>query len=1490
MTLPGGPADKLGNRYEKWWTVSEFVRMLRGDTDAIRIEDPGVEKAEFVVEVGSRREYHQAKRSHPNGKWSLAGLRGDGLLEAIGAQLADNDDQFVFASGSDARELSELCESARDAESVEEFERRFLEAETRKRSLKAVCDAWACGVSPAVERLKRIQVRTIGESELEAKVKWGVQARFLALPMRVVEALRGIAEDSVHATLTRQELVDALNRRGYRLRRLTDPAAAGDAVREATDRFLNPARQRLIQNRLVPHAAVGRLLSRLEEHATDTVLTGVAGSGKTACVVGVVDALRENDVPVLAFPLDRLMEASTTADLGQRLDLEESPTLVLAAAANAADKPGVLIVDQLDAVSAVSGRDDAFELVEQLIIEAGDPRPRLIHVVVVCREFDWKNDSRLRQLLPDSAMQIEVTALATAEVKGLLDDAGFRPQAFRGRQLRILALPQHLSLFLATQCNPEATPPFATAKEFFDLYWDAKRESVEQRYPDGGRHWIAVMTKLCQEMTDSHEPSVPIEHLDEYPAQFVRALASEGVISVDNRRCGFSHESFFDYVFGRVFVRRQASITAFLKTSEQHLFRRVQVRQVLAYLRDYHPARYAQDLRDLLSDDAIRAHVKDRTFALLAEVENPAEREWTIWKTWIDPALDAIATGHTNANDPSRLAWRRFVGSRSWFLYIDQRGIVADWLASDSDAMAEMAVNYLCVHQRHSPERVAELVEPYAEQGGKWGPRLRSLMERAEYHTSRRFFDLFLRLLDNGTLDDARDRFVSNGTFWSMLYGLSQERPEWISEVVGHLLRRRLARMRSGGGDTPWAGGDHDSIVPDLIGQSAMQDPVGFVRHVLPSVLDISDFAAEGETAPRRDRFWPVLFGSRPLGLMDGCLRGLADSLAALGRKDIGELRPVVDELRRRDTYTANHLLLCLYRAAAATAADEAVTTLCDEPWRFECGFSDSPRWSATEVLRAVTPLCAPANLERLESVILDYVPPLERSAEGYKHHGHARFTLLSAIWAGRRSDTANARMRELERKFGAREEEPRGIVVSAIESPVPGGATERMTDEQWLSAIAKYVSPDGIRGGARQLGELLEARTRKDPERFARLGLKLPTNASPVYVEAVLRGLSVSAVGNELKLEVCRRAFAEFREPCGKSIVDVIRSMDEEPPEEALQILEELATEHEDPTTELWREEHAGGQPNYGGDPFGAGINSTRGRAAELIGELIGKNDAAIVDRLGETVARMITDRSAAVRACAAGAVEAIARHRPDQGMSLFRRMDLHEDRLLTTPHVYGLLQRSLRDRLADARPTVQRMLGSPERAVREAGGRLAGLAGLMHDGAADLMSDAWRGDAARVGIAQVAAANVARPDTREWCGTRLARLFNDDDDKVRQAAADCFRDLSDVPLDAYGDLIAAFSASRAVSKASRGLLVTLAETRQPLPESTCMVCDQLLRRARDERADDRDLDLVVKLVFRLYQQHQNDPGSRRVLDLLDLLCVEGVMGTTREFERFEW
>src|SRR5438552_3196051 len=118
MPLPGGPSDKLGNRYELWWTVSEFVRLLHGDAESIRIEDPGTDKAEFIVVAGNRRELHQAKRSNIDGKWTLGALGASNvrLLQAIAEQLKGNDSRFIFVSGSDAPELKELVHRASSAE------------------------------------------------------------------------------------------------------------------------------------------------------------------------------------------------------------------------------------------------------------------------------------------------------------------------------------------------------------------------------------------------------------------------------------------------------------------------------------------------------------------------------------------------------------------------------------------------------------------------------------------------------------------------------------------------------------------------------------------------------------------------------------------------------------------------------------------------------------------------------------------------------------------------------------------------------------------------------------------------------------------------------------------------------------------------------------------------------------------------------------------------------------------------------------------------------------------------------------------------------------------------------------------------------------------------------------------------------------------------------------------------------------------------------
>ena len=1503
MTLPGGPANKLGNRYEKWWTVSECIRMLHGDTEAIRIEDPSVKKAEFVVTVGSRRELHQAKRSHSNGNWSLTALASDGLLQAIGDALAGNDDHFVFVSGSDAPELAKLCEAACAAKSAEEFEYAFLATnKKRKASFESLLHCyWKCAVPTAFERLRRIEVRTIGEHDLEDKVRWGVRALFLADSRQVLSELRAIIEDSVHSTITRQDLVEALSQRSYRMRRLSNPENAGVAAREATDRYLDGARQRLIRRKLVPRVAAETLLSRLGETATDSVVTGKAGSGKTACVVGVTEALRERGLPVLAFRFDHVMSASTTKDLGHRLDFEESPVLVLAAAAEAAGRPGVLIVDQLDAVSTMSGRSSgAFDVVKGLLQEARGTRARaVIHTVVVCRAFDWQHDHRLRQLVPpESDVRIDVVEFAVDEVKTILTDAGFGPARFRERQLALLRLPQNLSLFLEAGFDTSRIPTFGTTTEIFERYWTEKRRAVEKRVAPSPDQWMRVMETLCDEMAASQQLSVSRETLDDFTPAYVDQLASEGVLTFDGRRYGFGHESFFDYCFARIFVRQQESMAEFLKGSEQHLFCRAQVRQVLAYLRDADHARYMEELRALLLDEGVRVHIKDLAFALLAEVADPTEKEWVIWK----PALKAIKEGTPNPDKLSEVAWHRLFGSPSWFEITYQHGVIEGWLASGNDRLANVAVDYLRFHQRHSPDRVAALLEPYADRGGKWTHRLRSLMELANLHTSRRFFDLFLRLVDNGTLDEARGPIAENTTFWDILHDLGENRPEWIPEVLAHWLRRRFAVIRSDGGDL--RGKEllgYDDSVAEMISKAAECAPAAFVEHVLFVVLEISDSALTGDEPPKYDTVWRIPIKTKYPSGEDACLSGLAGALATLAREGTVDLRKLIAELRRRDTHVANHLLLALYTGGAARYADEAAILLCDEPWRFQCGFSDNQHWRAMETIRTVVPHCTAENRERLETEILRYVHPYERTKSGFKRIGWARFALLLAIPSELRSPRAKSHFEELTRKFGEPQGEPRTIAASRVGPPIEKTAADKMTDDQWLRAIEKYGSDnlwhfphDEIAGGALQLAQhSLEPRVKEEPERFALLSLRFPADANPVYLERTLSALKGATIESDLKLQVCRKAFTESRGPCGQSIADVLGNIEDPLPDYAVQMLHHLATEHEDPASEAWQEDAGGGQTYYNGDIHTDGINTTRGRAADAIRDLI-LSDAAYIDRFRPTLDRMIRDRSAAVLSCVAGTLRAVTYHDPALGMALFQNMNLSEDRLLATHHVKHFIDGNLLDNFVELRPIVSRMLRSSAPEVREAGAVLASFSALIHESTADLdtadlVDEALRGDArCRFGVAEVAAANIDGPEYRTWCERMLIRLFEDADIGVRSKAASCFRQLWNEALDTYEDLIATFCDSRAFQENSSSVLRALEKSPDRLPGMTCEVCEKFLDRFADLVRGTRT---VTTLIFRTYQQHQNqnDEWTSRSLDLIDRLCLDRIYGAGEEFEQFE-
>ena len=502
-----------------------------------------------------------------------------------------------------------------------------------------------------------------------------------------------------------------------------------------------------------------------------------------------------------------------------------------------------------------------------------------------------------------------------------------------------------------------------------------------------------------------------------------------------------------------------------------------------------------------------------------------------------------------------------------------------------------------------------------------------------------------------------------------------------------------------------------------MFNESAKQAPAAFVKHVLPVVLEVSDFALLSDTPPKRDAVWEWLFLTKTehTRSAEPCLLALARALSTVARESSTDLCEVLSDLCSRDTHVANYLLLALYTGGAAHYADEAVALLCDEPWRFQCGSPDSPFWCAMEAIRAVVPRCTAENRKRLEAVILGYMHPHERTRDGYKGSGWSRFALLSAIPSELRSVRANAHYQGLKRKFGEPDGKPRGFISGWTRSPIEKDAADKMTDDQWLRAIAKYhledsglFSQDGFTGGAWQLSQQLKTRAEEEPERFARLSLRFPKDANLAYLERTLSALVNASVASDLKLQVCRKAFAESLRPCGSSIADVLGKVEGRLPDDAVQMLHQLATEHNDPDCETTQEE------DYGGDILGSGINTTRGRAAEAIRDLIFA-DATYIERFRPALNQMIKDPSAAVLSCVAGTLCAVSHHDPALSMSLFRKMNLSEELLLTTHYVCRFIHARLRDNFIELRPIIERMFRSSATEVCKIGARFASLAVLM-------------------------------------------------------------------------------------------------------------------------------------------------------------------------------
>jgi hypothetical protein len=837
--------------------------------------------------------------------------------------------------------------------------------------------------------------------------------------------------------------------------------------------------------------------------------------------------------------------------------------------------------------------------------------------------------------------------------------------------------------------------------------------------------------------------------------------------------------------------------------------------------------------------------------------------------------------------------------SVAWFDRLDAEGVIARFLASGDYAAETHVMDLVPTVAKQRADRLAELISPYAGRADHYLHWLAWVSRFANVYESRPLFELMVDAVRRGQYDGRE------GALWQVVYGLGQHQPAWAVELLAAWVVDRTGAL-----DLSDEADDRLSILHEtehnlveLVPGGAEGAPTLYVELLVPYLLRVMSLTETDTTRrpiPDRHFFYRQMHPSPRPELGDSLIHGAATALRRCVQQDRSAVQSVLEELARDPHHAAQWLLYEALAAAGEEYADWTADLLLEGEERFYSGYLSDLFWTTRQLLQATTPYMSDEHFRQIETAVVGFNPP----GESRQNAGASSFTLLSGMVEGRLSKAGRRRLGELRRRFNIEQPAaPTDLVGGLIRSPIPDAAAEHMTDDQWLSAMARYRTDqmdfERLTGGVHELAQALRIRATNDPARFARLALRLTSDTPSAYADAILQALGQTdkPVEPTLVFDVVRHIARFNRGENDQSLSMALRrQLDREVPDDIVGIVLDRALHAADPVEDMWSIQASNGQFYFGGDIFTNGINSARGQAAITLGDLIvNDTEGHLTQLVTPSLRQLAEDPSVAVRSCMAHVLAASLRHAGVEAIAAFKLLITADDRLLATRHVVNLMIHIGVGRTNVVEPVIQRMLASQYEGVRETGGLLAAYAGLEWGFANLLQATRESADAAtRKGAADLCARRLPHTMDVAAATAALLQFINDEDDDVRQAAAQVAAMLRGYRLQPFASLLIALVESSSFRDALPQFLITLREAPGRIDDIVLHCTRRYIEVFADEAgniatAAAGEAQEVSQLLLRGYEQASNREVRRQILDLIDGLLLINAVGVLEAVDQAE-
>src|SRR4030042_6542061 len=233
-------------------------------------------------------------------------------------------------------------------------------------------------------------------------------------------------------------------------------------------------------------------------------------------------------------------------------------------------------------------------------------------------------------------------------------------------------------------------------------------------------------------------------------------LSSLNIFYIADGQIRFSHQSHLDYLVARQLFDKihtaDINVINWLLQTDQTLFRRDQLRQILTLLREENHTVYLETITEIINNRNIRFHLKHLVLSFLGYVTIPTkdEQEYII-KLLSDKEWSDIVTEYVLPNKPA------------WFEALANKGIIEDWLGSRADEKLNIALNMMGLVNNECGKTIAIVLKQYENRPNPWPERIMNVLEYCDFpKASPEFSALLLRLIH-------RRRYMPKHVHWKKI-------------------------------------------------------------------------------------------------------------------------------------------------------------------------------------------------------------------------------------------------------------------------------------------------------------------------------------------------------------------------------------------------------------------------------------------------------------------------------------------------------------------------------------------------------------------------------------------------------------------------------------------------------------------------------------------------------------------------------------------------